>query len=157
MPNILKSLAALSFIPMLLTPIAAQAQDSAPTEQSQIEADRAAARAAREAEKEAARVRKQQQEEAEKAAKQAQKEEDKKAKAAEKEARKAAKEQEEASEDKDKEARKAARDAEKESLEKRDNNAADASAVGASLVPTPDKADPDNILYLDLRSGRAHV
>jgi len=153
MPNILKSLAALSFIPMLLAPIAAQAQDSAPTEQSQIEADRAAARAAREAEKEAARVRKQQQEEAEKAAKQAQKEEDKKAKAAEKEARKAAKEQEEASEDKDKEARKAARDAEKESLEKRDSNAADASAVGASLVPTPDKADPDNILYLDLSTG----
>ena len=83
MPNILYSLAALSFIPMLLAPIAAQAQESAPTEQSQIEADRAAARAAREAEKEAARVRKQQQEEAEKAAKQAQKEEDKKAKAAE--------------------------------------------------------------------------
>lgn len=153
MPNILKSLAALSFIPMLLAPIAVQAQDAAPSAQSQIEADRAAARAAREAEKEAAKVRQQQEKEAEKAAKQAQKEEDKKAKAAEKEARKAAEAAEEAAEEKDKEARKAARNVEKEAQDKRDNNAAEASVLAAPLVPTPDKADPDNILYLDLSTG----
>jgi cyclophilin family peptidyl-prolyl cis-trans isomerase len=153
MPNILKSLAALSFIPMLLAPITAQAQDSTPTGQSQLEADRAAGLVAREAEKEAAKVRKQQEQEAEKAAKEAQKEEDKVAKAAEKEARKAEKAQAEASKDKDKEARKAARNAEKEAQDQRDNNAADASVLAAPLVSAPDKADPDNILYLDLSTG----
>jgi len=153
MPNILKSLAALSFIPMLLAPITAQAQDSTPTGQSQLEADRAAGLAAREVEKEAAKVRKQQEEEAEKAAKGAQKEEDKAAKAAEKEARKAAKAEAEASEDKDKQARKAARNTEKDAQDKRDNNAAEASVLAAPLVATPDKADPDNILFLDLSTG----
>lgn len=153
MPNILKSLAALSFIPMLLAPVAAQAQDARSSSQSQIEADQAAARAAREAEKEAAKVRKEQEREAEKAAKAAQKEEDKKAKAAQKAEREAAEEAEEASEEKDKEARKAARNAEKEAQDKRDNNAADASILAAPLVPAPDKADPDNILYLDLSTG----
>ncbi|PXW79356.1 cyclophilin family peptidyl-prolyl cis-trans isomerase [Blastomonas natatoria] len=153
MPNILKSLAALSFIPMLLAPITVQAQDAGAAQQSSIEADREAARVARQAEKEAARVREQQEKEAEKAAKAAQKEEDKKAKAAEKEARKAEKEAKEASEDKDKEARKAARNAEKEAQDQRDNNAAEASVMGTSLVVSPDKADPDNILYLDLSTG----
>ncbi|WP_443018101.1 peptidylprolyl isomerase [Sphingomonas sp. 35-24ZXX] len=75
------------------------------------------------------------------------------AKAAEKEARKAAKAEAEASEDKSKEARKAARNAEKEAQDQRDNNAADASVLAAPLVPTPDKADPDNILFLDLSTG----
>ncbi len=153
MPNILKSLAALSFIPMLLAPIAAQAQDATPAGQSQLEADRAAGLVAREAEKEAAKVRKQQEQEAEKAEKAAQKEEDKVAKAAAKEARKAEKAQAEASKDKDKEARKAARNAEKEAQDQRDNNAADASVLAAPLVPAPDQADPDNILYLDVSTG----
>lgn len=153
MPNIFKSLAALSFIPMLLAPMTAQAQDATTAGQSQLEADKAAGLAAREAEKEAARIRKAQEKEAEKAAKEAQKEEDRIAKAAEKEARKAAKAEAEASEDKSKEARKAARNAEKEAQDQRDNNAADASVLAAPLVPTPDKADPDNILFLDLSTG----
>jgi peptidylprolyl isomerase len=153
MPNILKSLAALSFIPMLLAPMAVHAQDANPAQQSSIEADREAGRVARQAEKEAARVREQQEKEAEKAAKAAQKEEDKKAKAAEKEARKAEKEAKEASEDTDKQARKAARNAEKEAQDQRDNNAAEASVMETSLVASPDKADPDNILYLDLSTG----
>lgn len=153
MPNILKSLAALSFIPMLLTPMAVQAQDSGSAQPSSIEADREAGRVARQAEKEAARVREQQEKEAEKAAKAAQKEEDQKAKAAEKEARKAEKEAREASEDKDKQARKAARNAEQAAQDQRDNNAAEASVMGTSLVASPDKADPDNILYLDLSTG----
>ncbi len=164
MPNILKSLAALSFIPMLLAPIAAQAQDAAQTQQSDIEADQAAARVAREAEKEAAKVRKQQEKEAErqqkdaekaaeKAAEEARKEEDRVAKAAAKAAKEAAEAQEDESGDKEKEARKAARDAEKAAQEQRDNNAADASVVAPSIVASPDKADPDNILYLDLSTG----
>lgn len=153
MPNIFKSLAALSFIPMLLAPMTVQAQDATTAGQSQLEADKAAGLAAREAEKEAARIRKDQEKEAEKAAKEAQKEEDRIAKAAEKEARKAAKAEAEASEDKSKEARKAARNAEKEAQDQRDNNAADASVLAAPLVPTPDKADPDNILFLDLSTG----
>ncbi len=153
MPNILKSLAALSFISMLLAPIAAQAQDAAPSGQSQLEADKAAGLVAREAEKEAAKVRQQQEKEAEKAAKEAQKEEDRAAKAAEKEARKAAKAEAKASEGKGKEARKAARNAEKQAQDQRDNNAADASVLTPPLVPAPDKADPDNILYLDLSTG----
>jgi peptidylprolyl isomerase len=153
MPNIFKSLAALSFIPMLLAPMTVQAQDATTAGQSQLEADKAAGLAAREAEKEAARIRKEQEKEAEKAAKEAQKEEDRIAKAAEKEARKAAKAEAEASEDKSKEARKAARNAEKEAQDQRDNNAADASVLAAPLVPTPDKADPDNILFLDLSTG----
>ena len=153
MPNILKSLAALAFIPMLLAPVAVQAQDASQDRQSSIEADREAGRAAREAEKEAARIRKQQEREAEKAEEQARKEEDKQAKEAEKAARKAAKAELEASKDKEKEARKAARNAEKEAQDQRDNNAADASLAAAPLVPAPDQADPDNILYLDLSTG----
>ena len=153
MPNILKSLAALAFIPMLLAPVAVQAQDAGQDRQSSIEADREAGRAAREAEKEAARIRKQQEREAEKAEEQARKEEDKQAKEAEKAARKAAKAELEASKDKEKEARKAARNAEKEAQDQRDNNAADASLAAAPLVPAPDQADPDNILYLDLSTG----
>ena len=153
MPNIFKSHAALSFIPMLLAPMTVQAQDATTAGQSQLEADKAAGLAAREAEKEAAKIRKAQENEAEKAAKEAQKEEDRIAKAAEKEARKAAKAEAEASEDKGKEARKAARNAEKEAQDQRDNNAADASVLAAPLVPTPDKADPDNILFLDLSTG----
>ena len=56
MPNIFKSLAALSFIPMLLAPMSAQAQDATTAGQSQLEADKAAGLAAREAEKEAGEV-----------------------------------------------------------------------------------------------------
>lgn len=141
MPKMLNSLAALLFVPMLLTPLAVQAQDTAPTEQTARDAERAARDAAKaeekareQQEKEAARLEKQR----EKDARAAEKAAAKQAKSAERSGRKAAKEAREA--------------AEEASLK---GETAQATSVVAAVpeVPTPDKADPDNILYLDLSTG----
>jgi cyclophilin family peptidyl-prolyl cis-trans isomerase len=141
MPKMLKSLAALFFVPMLLTPLAGQAQDAAPTEQTARGAERAARDAAKaeekareQQEKDAAQLEKQREKDARAAEKAAAKE----TKAAERSARKAAKETREA--------------AEEASLS---GETAAATSVVAAVpeLPAPDKADPDNILFLDLSTG----
>lgn len=141
MPKMMKSLAALLFVPMLLTPIAIQAQDAAPTEQSAKDTERAARDAAKAEEK----AREQQENDAARLEKQREKD----ARTAEKAAAKEAKDAERSAEKAAKEARKAA---EKAAL---NGETAEAASVAAAVpeLPTPDKADPDNILYLDLSTG----
>ena len=141
MPKMLKSLAALLFLPMLLTPIAVYAQDAAPTEQTAKDAERAARDAAKAEEK----AREQQEKEAAKLEKQREKD----ARAAEKAAAKKAKAAERSGAKAAKEAREAAEEA------AINGETAEASAAAAAIpqVPTADKADPDNILYLDLSTG----
>ncbi|GGB49983.1 hypothetical protein GCM10010833_00760 [Blastomonas aquatica] len=127
MPKMFKSLAALLFVPMLLSPLALHAQGAPATEQSAEQQQRAS-------EKEAARLEKARQKEERAAEKAAAKQAKADAKAVE--------EAEEAAED-------AAEDA-------KDSGAAtDATSVTAALpvIPAPDKAEPDNILYLDLSTG----
>lgn len=151
MPKMLRSLAALLFVPMLLAPIAAQAQDSAATEQSAEDAAKAAERAARQAEKEAEKARKQQ----EKEAAQLQKDSEKEAARLEKEREKTEKDAEKERKKEQRAAEKAAKDAAKAAQGGKGATLKDAAMLAAEAVqpPTPDKADPDNILYLDLSTG----
>lgn len=137
MPKMLKSLAALLFVPMLLTPLAIQAQDAAPTEQTAKDAERAARDAAKAEEK----ARKQQEKEAAKL----EKEREKEARAAEKAAAKQASADADAAEEASEDAKEAAKE----------SGTADAVTIVESIptLPTPDKADPDNILFLDLSTG----
>lgn len=137
MPKMFKSLAALLFVPMLLTPLAVQAQDTAPTEQTARDAERAAKDAAKAEEK----ARKAQ----EKEAARLEKEREKEARAAEKAAAKQASADADAAEEAAEEAKEAAEE----------TGTSDATTVVASIptLPTPDKADPENILYLDLSTG----
>ena len=124
MPKMLNSLAALLFAPMLLAPLALHAQDAAPTEQSAEESSKDAERAAKQALKEQEKARKAE----EKAAEKAQKEAAKEARNAEQAAAKALREG------------------------KGETETASVTAE-VPVLPTPDKADPDNILYLDLSTG----
>jgi cyclophilin family peptidyl-prolyl cis-trans isomerase len=124
MPKMLNSLAALLFAPMLLAPLALHAQDAAATEQSAEESAKDAERAAKQALKEQEKARKAE----EKAAEKAQKEAAKEARDAEKAAAKALREG------------------------KGETETASVTAE-VPVLPTPDKADPDNILYLDLSTG----
>jgi peptidylprolyl isomerase len=130
----LRLLSPLLFVPMLLAPLAVQAQDAAATEQSAEDAAKQAERAAKAAAKDAEKAAK----EAEKAAKQQEKEAAKLEKAREKEARAA-----------EKAAEKAAEQASE------GTGTADAAPVVAAVpvLTAPDKADPDNILYLDVSTG----
>lgn len=151
-------LAPMLLTPMMLTPVVAQAQDSAPTAETEVtaqDAERAAerareaeAKALRQQEKEAAR----QQKEAEREAARLEKQREKDARAAEKAAEKQAAAEADAAEDASEAADKAVKDA--ADAAKDSGTGVPASVVAAApVIPAPDQADPDNILYLDVSTG----
>jgi peptidylprolyl isomerase len=160
MSKMLRLLAALLFVPMLLAPLALHAQDASATEQEAAEAAQDAAKAAereaRKAEREAEKARKQQEKEAERQQKDSEKAAARLAKEQEKADRAAEKERKKVEKDADEAAEEAAEDAAEDApddAKKGDGSAASPVLAAAPVLPTPDKADPDNILYLDLSTG----
>ncbi len=159
MSKTLKLLFAQLFAPLLLMPLAAQAQDGAAateaTEAAQ-DAERAAARAAQDAERAAARALKEQEKERREQERAAEKLEKERDKEAEKLGKESARETAKLEKARDKETRAAAKAARKRASEGRTGNDSDDAAAALVEVvapPTPDKASPDNILYLDLSTG----